>query len=493
MDDGSAATRSAVPSTASHILRHARANPRALALADGSAMTTYAELAAQIAVLTRALGHLRPGMLVGVETSDRALHLQILLACELLGVPTISLAANEVASGDTVAGLCDALLAETRPPPELLPKCLVLTADWRSAFVRSAREPVDAAVLDRANPSERIVRVARSSGTTAEPKLIDLTSGTLQAVVDSMLQPFLEMCPLVPRFLCAYHLTMRAPYTRALGSLQHGGTVVFASIADVGQLIAAGVVNLLLFLVGDVESAIRDARPPPPGHKIHIEAIGGPVSPALRGLVQMCLRTPIDSYYSSNEAGRIAHMDQDDVGTLCAGAAVAVVDEHGHTLPNGATGVIRVRTKTMASGYRNDPALSAARFVDGWFDTRDLGYVPSPGKLVVVGRADDALNIGGMKIAPGAMEQAIRTLPGVQEAVLVQLRPDAGSMILVALEVVPGADARALEREIDVILRPQMPDLAICMVRRLPRTPTGKVMRREVVALFERARANAAR
>lgn len=69
----------------------------------------------------------------------------------------------------------------------------------------------------------------------------------------------------------------------------------------------------------------------------------------------------------------MACVGDDNVGVLCPGAEVRIVDEAGQDKPTGKSGLILVKTETMVDGYHDDPALTAARFVAGWFHTRDLG------------------------------------------------------------------------------------------------------------------------
>src|SRR3954449_5887221 len=125
--------------------------------------------------------------------------------------------------------------------------------------------------------------------------------------------------------------------------------------------------------------------------------------------------------YSSNETNTVCFVDNGNVGTLIDGAEVRIVDHAGETLTQGQTGLVQVKTQTMAKAYWNDPARTAAAFVDGWYRTSDTGYIPEPGKLVVLGRADDMLNIGGVKVPPAPLEDAVKAIPGVIDAVLLNV------------------------------------------------------------------------
>ena len=78
---------SALSRTAQCIARHARVTPQTVAIVEAGVHVTHAGLAADLARYVQALERIpvRPGMVVGVETMNRYLHLQLLLACEVIG------------------------------------------------------------------------------------------------------------------------------------------------------------------------------------------------------------------------------------------------------------------------------------------------------------------------------------------------------------------------------------------------------------------------
>ena len=120
----------------------------------------------------------------------------------------------------------------------------------------------------------------------------------------------------------------------------------------------------------------------------------------------------------------------------------------------------------LASGYRRDPAATAAAFVDGWFRTTDLGVLHQDGSLEVLGRADFMINTGGVKVAPSAVEAVLTAQPGVAEACVVDLPDDEWGQ-LVAAAVVPVDPARP----------PEVADLRAAVRARLGGPATPKVVR----------------
>ena len=97
-----------------------------------------------------------------------------------------------------------------------------------------------------------------------------------------------------------------------------------------------------------------------------------------------------------------------------------------------------VRSPRMVPGYLADEAATARHFVDGWHKTGDLGFQPADQQRVVLGRADDMLNIGGVKVPPQPIETEIKTIAGITDAVLLSLDNSQG---VSALHVVIEAQA----------------------------------------------------
>ncbi|MPY78794.1 MAG: AMP-binding protein [Actinophytocola sp.] len=99
-------------------------------------------------------------------------------------------------------------------------------------------------------------------------------------------------------------------------------------------------------------------------------------------------------------------------------------------------GRVRLAGQVLADGYLDDEAATAAAFRDGWFHTNDLGRVAADGRLEVLGRADDVINTGGVKVAAHAVADALRGHPGVRDACVVGV-PDTEWGEAVVAAVVP--------------------------------------------------------
>jgi len=211
---------------------------------------------------------------------------------------------------------------------------------------------------------------------------------------------------------------------------------------------------------------------------LSIRVIGGFVPPALRAALRETVTTEVRGTYSMNDTSFITTNDDDGPGKLLPDASLRIVDDAGRGLSPGEPGIILARTSRMADGYLWDAAQTARHFVDGWYRTSDVGYVPEPGRLVVLGRADEMLNLGGVKVPPHPIEERIRAIGGVTDAVLLGLDDALGTSVL---HVVVERGEPALDRQVEARIVPlligHVASFELHCVDRLPRTPMGKVQR----------------
>jgi o-succinylbenzoate---CoA ligase len=143
---------------------------------------------------------------------------------------------------------------------------------------------------------------------------------------------------------------------------------------------------------------------------------------------------------------------------------------------------ILVRGPMLLRRYRGDPARTAAVLADGWLHTGDLGRLGPDGRLAVLGRRDDLVISGGVNVHPDEVEAVLASHPGVAEAAVAG-RPDPEWGQRVAAFVVPRdpaspptlAELRAFTRR---RLAAAKAPRELVLVPSLPRSPSGKLLRR---------------
>ncbi len=130
------------------------------------------------------------------------------------------------------------------------------------------------------------------------------------------------------------------------------------------------------------------------------------------------------------------------VGRPLPGIELKVIDDEGNALPPGAEGELCVRGYNVMPGYWRQPEATAQVLdSDGWLRTDDLAVIDANGPVRIVGRKDDVINKGGLKIYPGMVEMALRLYPGVAETAVVGV-PDMlyGELAFACVVRRPGAD-----------------------------------------------------
>ena len=138
---------------------------------------------------------------------------------------------------------------------------------------------------------------------------------------------------------------------------------------------------------------------------------------------------------------------------------------------------------TDPESYLDDPEATARMFRDVWFYPGDLGILHAPGRLEVIGREDDLLNIGGRKILPEELEDRIRERAAVGDVGVCAL-PNTDGIDEVWVAVVYDAPD---DRDIRIRLRPAFVDFIyghahLVKLAAVPRTATGKIKRADLRA-----------
>lgn len=222
---------------------------------------------------------------------------------------------------------------------------------------------------------------------------------------------------------------------------------------------------------------------------------GAPVSALLRRRIQEGVTSNLHVRYAATECGAIAmagpvdHDADASCGRPLAGVEVQIVDDALRVLPPGASGYLRVRAPGMAEGYPANAEATRVRFSEGWFYPGDLGYIRADGCIVLQGRADDVINLNGIKILPSEIERVLEEHPSVAAAAATSLDSRVhGQIPVAAVELTSGADITpaalfAYARDRLSIKAPRR----ILVLEALPRNEQGKILRREVRDAFEQA------
>ena len=159
---------------------------------------------------------------------------------------------------------------------------------------------------------------------------------------------------------------------------------------------------------------------------------------------------------------------------------VEIRGEDGKPVAVGEPGEIYVRGEQVSGEYRERSALDA----EGWFPTRDAGFIDADGYLFLSGRADDVIVRGGENMSPGEIEDVLLTHPAVADACACAVPSvEWGEAVGVAIVVREG-HAEPAEDELKQLIKSRLrssrvPD-RMAFVSELPYNEMGKLLRREV-------------
>lgn len=173
------------------------------------------------------------------------------------------------------------------------------------------------------------------------------------------------------------------------------------------------------------------------------------------------------------------------VGKPLPSIELEIRDDCGEFLGAGQVGEIYVRGPQVSGQYKEKSALTA----DGWFPTRDAGYLDAKGYLFLAGRADDVIVRGGENISPGEIEDVLLAHPAVADACATGIASaEWGEAVGVA--IVPADNAAWPDRDelcalVRARLRSSRVPEKVIFVEQLPYNEMGKLLRREVKTWFE--------
>jgi len=180
----------------------------------------------------------------------------------------------------------------------------------------------------------------------------------------------------------------------------------------------------------------------------------------------------------------------DSVGRPVPTADARVVGDDGREVAQGEIGEIWIRGPNVIPGYWRNPEATEAAFGGGWFRTGDLGYVDENGMYYVVDRKKDVIIRGGENVYCAEVEAAILEIPGVRDVAVIGLpHPEYGEEVAAVVQIGPDADERAMPDVIrrdlaERLARFKMPTAIRISRDELPRTATGKLLKRELKTTF---------
>lgn len=169
---------------------------------------------------------------------------------------------------------------------------------------------------------------------------------------------------------------------------------------------------------------------------------------------------------------------------------IVILDDDGNEIKDSSperTGLTAIQSDSVMQGYWNEPEQTAKAIKNGMLVTSDICYFAPNGELILVGRSNDTINIGGFKVAPLEVEETVLKLPFVDECLLIPttIAKNTALKLLVVLKDGTEMDENAIRTLINENLEPyKMPKL-IVTVPEIIKTFNGKIDRKQMIAKYE--------
>lgn len=170
---------------------------------------------------------------------------------------------------------------------------------------------------------------------------------------------------------------------------------------------------------------------------------------------------------------------------------IVILDENYNEIKDSSAtnfGLIGIRSKSVTKGYWNEPEQTAKAFRDGMLIMSDLGYFADNGELILVGRANDTINLGGLKVAPLEVEELVMRAECVDECLLIPVSKGgtvAALKLLVVLKEGKELDEAGIRKLITDNLEPYKLPKQITVIDEIIRTFNGKIDRKQMIAKYQ--------
>jgi long-chain acyl-CoA synthetase len=171
------------------------------------------------------------------------------------------------------------------------------------------------------------------------------------------------------------------------------------------------------------------------------------------------------------------------IGVPIPSTSMKIIDDNGNDLPVGERGEIAIKGPQVMAGYWQRPDETAkVMTADGWFKSGDIGVMDARGYFKIVDRKKDMILVSGFNVYPNEVEDVVSTLPGVLECAAVGV-PDEHSGEAVKLFIVK-KDPALTEQQVRDFCHANLTGYkrpsTIEFRTELPKTPVGKILRREL-------------
>ena len=471
------------------ITKHAATTPDKIALVDGDAVVTYSRLldyVQQAACFMQSLG-LKPGDRIVLTAQKELPFVYDYLAAHLLGVVNVVVdAASPKDRLDYIIGVVKPAALFGNAVHEISGICCYDFQKQDSA----CEVPLDLPQLN----ADDVADVMFTTGTTGAPKGVCLTHANIAGSASNT-NGFIGMTDHEVEAL-ALPLSHSFGLGRLRCVLMSGSTLVlvsnfanlksFFTVLDSYHVTGFGMVPAVWQYIKRL-SGRRIARFADQLRYIEIGSAPLPVEDK-RLLIEMFPNTRLCMHYGLTEASRAMfsefHTNVNNLETIGRPASplveACVLDDEGNGLADGVDGEICVCGNMVTRSYFN-PDDNESSFHGKWFRTGDWGHRGDDGNFYLTGRKKELINVGGEKVSPATIEDAICSLDYIADCACIAV-PDANGVlgeVPKAFLVAKGdkVDIEVIKGELSHLLPPHEIPVQWEWIDSIPRTASGKIQR----------------
>jgi acyl-coenzyme A synthetase/AMP-(fatty) acid ligase len=421
------------------------------------------------------------GDVVALFIEDRILHAAFILGLSRIGITTLSPRATELPAALNVA----AAISDKPQPFKNVRRTILLDARW------TAGDAPGSGRFDESQSGADTCRIILTSGTTGEPKAVAFSHDMLVARTARHNWAFGSRLPGCSRVFVDPGLGTAIGFLSWLYTLTRGGTVFFRGDDAIETMQAFNLYDVQCMIgspaaLAEFVECYEQAPEFAPRFEV-VLSVGGLLLKSLSERVRARICSNVVACYGSTEANIVATAPANAiastpgaVGYLTPGVIVQIVDRSGHRIPPGAEGIVRISGEFTVGGYLGDTEESRSAFRDGWFYPGDIGSLTEDQLLIVTGRENSVLNVGGDKVSPERVERVLLAFPGVVQAGAFSVLNSSGVEELIAVVVASTFREDALRAHCEHHLPPEFVPRRFLTVNAIPLNEMGKIDRRRL-------------
>jgi long-chain acyl-CoA synthetase len=475
--------------------KSAEANRSRFALAEDSGQSTFGELADEINRAAAVIRERVPGNTVGILLLNSRQFVTNLFAVWKAGKTAVPL--NYLLPPTDIGFIIrdsgmSALVSSQFFAPNLA-ALKPLFGDRGVILMADDPEFLKGSPAATAAASQQRALILYTSGTTGRPKGVILTHENLKHNVDSCQRAgefddrdsFLCLLPffhtyaitgtiLLPLFNgCKMVLVDRFAALKVLKLIEEHKVSVFLAIPSMYRVLA----------MTDGDFDVRSVRFPISG--------GEPLPIAVAQAFEKRFGVPIFEGYGQTEAAPVVTLNVPGanklgtIGRALPGVEVTIWDDQNRLLPPNQVGELMVRGGNVMLGYHNLPEETSKTITNGWLHTGDLGRTDADGYITITGRKKDLIISAGENIYPREIEELLVQHPKIKECAVIGVKDEVRGEVPKAFVI--ARDGESLEeKDVRSFCREHLANYKvpkyIDVVPDLPRSPTGKILKRALGA-----------